>query len=179
MATSWIRGDFNVDLDNFWEGKHSSFGQVANGNNRSFVPIFSPLFGRVLIWQGNVAPSSCLNIVLLSINLRKIVQFTQNYFDVQMGPSGKDVFRRKISRFEQFWFEQIWTIRIVTYSPWLNQQKEKIKLMKEPWKAHPQRNLLGGGTGRILKQKTMYEICMKQVFCASHSISRVVKFRRK
>ena len=36
--------------------------------------------------------------------------------------------------------------------------------MKEPWKA--QRNLLGGGTGRILEQKTMYEICMKQVFCA-------------
>ena len=47
---------------------------------------------RVLNWQGNVVPSSWLNIVLLSINLRKIVQFTQNYFDVQMGPNGKDVF---------------------------------------------------------------------------------------
>jgi hypothetical protein len=57
-----------------------------------------------------VVPSSWLNIVLLSINLRKIVHFTQNYFDVQIGPSGKDVLEGKspfldnfvLNRFGQF-----------------------------------------------------------------------------
>ncbi len=83
MRNSWIGGDFNVDLDNFWEGKHSSFGRVLN-------------------WQGNVVPSSWLNIVLLSINLRKIVQFTQNYFDVQMDPSGKDVLEGKPPGLDNF-----------------------------------------------------------------------------
>ncbi len=57
-----------------------------------------------------MVPSSWLSIVLLSINLRKIVQFAQNYFDVKMGPSGKDVLGGKspvlnnfdLNRFEQF-----------------------------------------------------------------------------